>query len=287
MKSFKINLMDLLALILLTFSYFLPFLGQHLGINGNVLLMLINCYLIGYLAYVISFMDTKKVLLMAIPLILYSIFLIFFMRNFKLVFERQRLDDLVYVITNLYDVIFVVFCFFLVEIVLTRIVGARATLGFGIVSFILYLVMQNSNVLPFDFYYKDLLVYFFFYIMASRIKPAFQFNNFLIVLALIFLAGEIYLYMYLDYYPGFYFSIIILTYLILKQSPDVQYVSQERYLFFTYLYPYKVNYVLLKTVINASPLVITLISVLISFIIGEFLYKLRIKFLDHIFVGIH
>lgn len=287
MKSFKINLMDLLALILLLSSYFLPFLGQNLGINREVLLMLINCYLVGYLAYIISFIDTRKVLLMAIPLIIYSGFLIFFMRDFKMVFERQRLEDLIYVITNLYDVIFVVFCFFLIELVLSRIVGAKATLGFGIASLILYLVMQNSAILPFDFYYKDLLVYFFFYIMASRIKPAIQFNNFLLVLAILFLAGEIYLYMYLDYYPGFYFSTIILTYLILKQSPDVQFVNRQRYLFFTYLYPYKVNYVLLKAVVDASPLVVTLMSVLISFIIGEFLYKIRVKFLDYIFVGIH
>lgn len=287
MKSFKINLMDLLALILLLSSYFLPFLGQNLGINREVLLMLINCYLVGYLAYIISFIDTRKVLIMAIPLIIYSGFLIFFMRDFKMVFERQRLEDLIYVITNLYDVIFVVFCFFLIELVLSRIVGAKATLGFGIASLILYLVMQNSAILPFDFYYKDLLVYFFFYIMAIRIKPAIQFNNFLLVLALLLLAGEIYLYMYLDYYPGFYFSTIILTYLILKQSPDVQFVNRQRYLFFTYLYPYKVHYVLLKAVVNASPLVVTLISVLISFIIGEFLYKLRVKFLDYTFVGIH
>lgn len=287
MKSFKINLMDLIALILLVFSFFLPFLGENLAINREVLLMLINCYLVGYLAYIISFIDTKKVLLMAIPLIIYSGFLIFFMRDFKFIFEKQRLEDLVYVLTNLYDIIFVVFCFFIIEIILSRIIGARATLGFGVASLILYLVMQNSTILPFDFYYKDLLVYFFFYIMATRIRPTVSFNNFLLVLALLFLAGEIYLYIYLDYYPGFYFSIIILTYLILKQSPDVQYMGPERYLFFAYLYPYKLIYILLRSVINASPLVITIIAVLVTFILGQLLYKLKVKFLDYTFIGIH
>ena len=287
MKSFRINLMDLLALILLVFSFFLPFLGENFAINREVLLMLINCYLVGYLAYIISFIDTKKVLLMAIPLIIYSGFLIFFMRDFKFIFEKQRLEDLVYVLTNLYDVVFVVFCFFIIEIILSRIVGARATLGFGVASLILYLVMQNSVILPFDFYYKNLLVYFFFYIMATRIRPTVSFNNFLLVLALLFLAGEIYLYIYLDYYPGFYFSTIILTYLILKQSPDVQYVGPERYLFFAYLYPYKLIYILLRSVINASPLVITIITVLVTFILGQLLYKLKVKFLDYTFIGIH
>ncbi|MBS6105263.1 MULTISPECIES: hypothetical protein [Anaerococcus] len=287
MKSFKINLMDLIALILLVFSFFIPFLANSLKVNGEVLLMLINCYLIGYLSYLISFMETKKVLLMAIPLILFSGFLIFFMRDFKFVFEKQRLHDLLYVITNLYDVIFVVICFFVIEIVLSRIVGGKASLGFGVAALILYYVMQNSDIIPFDFYYKDLLVYFFFFVMAARIKPAVKFNNFLLFLGLLFLAGEIYLYIYLNYYPGFYLSTIILTYLILKQSLDVECVNRQRYLFFAYLYPYKVIYVLLKSAINASPFAITIIAVLSTFIIGEFLYKIKVKFLDYLFIGIH
>lgn len=287
MKSFKINLMDLIALILLVFSFFLPFVGENIGVNANVLLLLINAYLIGYLAYLISFMESKKVFLMAIPLILYSGFLIFFMRGFKLTFEKQRINDLIYVITNLYDVIFVVFCFFIVEIILSRIIGANGSLGVGIFALILYYVMQNTNFLPFDFYYNDLLLYFFFYMMGSRLKQAMKFNNFLFVPAILLFAGEIYLYMYLNYYPGFYLSMIILTYLILKQSPDVQGVNKQRYLFFAYLFPYKVVYVLIKSLVDASPLVITIIGVLSVFILAELLYKIRAKFLDYLLIGIH
>lgn len=287
MKSFKINLMDLIALILLVFSFFLPFLGANIGVNANVLLLLINAYLIGYLAYLISFMESKKVFLMAIPLILYSGFLIFFMRGFKLTLEKQRINDLIYVITNLYDVIFVVFCFFIVEIILSRIIGANGSLGVGIFALILYYVMQNTNFLPFDFYYNDLLLYFFFYMMGSRLKQAMKFNNFLFVPAILLFAGEIYLYMYLNYYPGFYLSMIILTYLILKQSPDVQGVNKQRYLFFAYLFPYKVVYVLIKSLVDASPLVITIIGVLSVFILAELLYKIRAKFLDYLLIGIH
>ena len=287
MKSFKINLMDLIALILLVFSFFLPFLGANIGVNANVLLLLINAYLIGYLAYLISFMESKKVFLMAIPLILYSGFLILFMRGFKLTFEKQRINDLVYVITNLYDVIFVVFCFFIIEIILSRIIGANGSLGVGIFALILYYVMQNTNFLPFDFYYNDLLLYFFFYMMGSRLKQAIKFNNFLFVPAILLFAGEIYLYMYLNYYPGFYLSMIILTYLILKQSPDVQGVNKQRYLFFAYLFPYKVVYVLIKSLVDASPLVITIIGVLSVFILAELLYKIRAKFLDYLLIGIH
>ena len=287
MKSFKINLMDLIALILLVFSFYLPFLGANIGVNANVLLLLINAYLIGYLAYLISFMESKKVFLMAIPLILYSGFLIFFMRGFKLTFEKQRINDLIYVITNLYDVIFVVFCFFIVEIILSRIIGANGSLGVGIFALILYYVMQNTNFLPFDFYYNDLLLYFFFYMMGSRLKQTLKFNNFLFVPAILLFAGEIYLYMYLNYYPGFYLSMIILTYLILKQSPDVQGVNKQRYLFFAYLFPYKVVYVLIKSLVDANPLVITIIGVLSVFILAELLYKIRAKFLDYLLIGIH
>lgn len=147
--------------------------------------------------------------------------------------------------------------------------------------------MQNTNFLPFDFYYNDLLLYFFFYMMGSRLKQAMKFNNFLFVPAILLFAGEIYLYMYLNYYPGFYLSMIILTYLILKQSPDVQGVNKQRYLFFAYLFPYKVVYVLIKSLVDASPLVITIIGVLSVFILAELLYKIRAKFLDYLLIGIH
>ena len=154
MKRFEIYFMDLLALILLVGSFFLPYLGNFTGklaISNDSILLLINCYLIAYLAYIISFMDTKKVILMALPLLIYSIFLIFFMRNFNFSLEKEMINDLKYIVTNLFDLVFVVFIFFLIDLILNRLLGNKLAGAIAIIGLILYLVMQNTNYLPLDF----------------------------------------------------------------------------------------------------------------------------------------
>lgn len=290
MKRFEIYFMDLLALILLIGSFFLPYLGNFTGklaISNDSILLLINCYLIAYLAYIISFMDTKKVILMALPLLIYSIFLIFFMRNFNFSLEKEMINDLKYIVTNLFDLVFVVFIFFLIDLILNRLLGNKLAGAIAIIGLILYLVMQNTNYLPLDFYYKDTLAYFAFYVMGARIRPANSMKKGLFILAILLLAGEIYLNYYFKYYPNINFSLFVITYLILKDSANVDIMNRDRYLVFTYIYPYKIIYILLKSLIKASPIVITLLTVLSVFLLGELLYKLRVKFLDYILVGIH
>ena len=290
MKRFEIYFMDLLALILLIGSFFLPYLGDFNGkltISKDSLLMLINCYLIAYLAYIISFMDTRKVILMALPLLIYSLLLILFMRNFNFSLEKEMLSELKYIISNLFDLIFVVFIFFLIDLILNRLLGSQLEEAIAIVGLILYLVMQNTNYLSFDFYYKDTLVYFSFYVMGARIRPANSMKKGLFILAILLLAGELYLNYYFKYYPSLNFSLFVISYLILKDSTDVDIMNRDRYLVFSYIYPYKLIYILFKALIEASPLVITLLSVLSVFLLGEFLYKLRIKILDYILVGVH
>lgn len=224
---------------------------------------------------------------MALPLLIYSVFLIFFMENFNFSFQREYLDDLTYIITNLFDLIFVVFVFFIIELILNRLLGAKLTSGLVIFGLIVYLVMQNTGILPFDFYYKDTLAYFAFFVMGARIRPANSINKGLYILAILLVAGEIYINYYFNYYPGINFSLFIISYLILKGSSSVDTMTRDRYLVFTYIYPYKLIYVILSSIINASSLVVTLVAVLITFIIGELLYKLRIKFLDYLLVGVH
>ena len=290
MKRFEIYFMDLLALILLIGSFFLPFVGDFEGrisLDTDTILMLINCYLISYLSFLISFMETRKVIIMALPLLIYSVFLMFFMENFNFSFQREYLDDLTYIITNLFDLIFVVFVFFIIELILNRLLGTNVTSILVILGIILYLVMQNSGVLPFDFYYKDTLVYFAFFVMGSRVRPANSMNKGLYILAILLVAGEIYINYYFNYYPGINFSLFIISYLILKGNHNVNTMTRDRYLVFAYIYPYKLIYVLLGSIIKASPLVITLIAVLSTFIIGEFLYKIRVKYLDYLLVGVH
>ena len=287
MNTYKIKLADGLALLLLLVSYLAPFFANQIKVNINVLTMLINCYIIAYLAYKISFADSKKVLLMALPLTVYGTFIIFYTKGFKLTVDKYLLTDIQHLIINFFDVIFVVFVFFIIELVLSRIFGTNITSFIAFLGLLLYLAMHNTNYIPFDFYYKDLLVYFAFYVFATRINPAKSINKFLYPLAIILFVGEVYLVYTKNFYLGIYFSLFILTYIILKGDSEVGTRSIGKYLTFAYIYPYKLNYILLASIVDASPLIVTIMAILVTFLLGEILYKLKVKFLDYILIGVH
>ena len=287
MNTYKIKLADGLALLLLIISYLAPFFANQIKVNINVLTMLINCYIIAYLAYNISFADTKKVFMLAIPLLVYGTFIIFYNKGFDVKFSKYLLKDISYLIINFFDVIFVVFIFFIIELVLSRIFGTNITSLIAFLCLLLYLAMHNTNYIPFDFYYKDLLVYFAFYVLATRINPAKSINKFLYPLAIILFVGEVYLVYSKNFYLGIYFSLFILTYIILKGDKEVGTRNFAKYLTFAYIYPYKLNYVLLASIVDASTLIVTVMAILVTFLVGEILYKLKVKFLDYFFVGVH
>lgn len=287
MNTYKIKFADGFALLLLLISYIVPSFANQIKVNTNVMIMLINCYIIAYLAYTISFTDTKKVILMGLPLIIYSIFIIFYKKGLDVKFNKYLLTDIEYIIVNYFDLMFVVLAFFLVEIILSMVFGTNITSIIGFLCLLLYLAIHNTNIISFDFYYKDLLVYFAFYVLATRINPAKSIKGFLYPLAFFIFAFEIYLTYKKNFYLGIYLSMFILTYIILKGDKDVNSPSFGKYLTFIYLYTFKLNYILLADIIDASTLVVSIMAILITFLIAEILYKLRFKFLDYIFVGIH
>lgn len=287
MNKYKIKFADELAVILLLLSYLAPFFANQIKVNTNVLTMLVNCYIIAYLAYNISFTETKKVSLLALPLLIYSVFLIFYTKGFNVEFNKYLLNDINYLIVNFFDVIFVVFAFFIIELILSRIFGTKFTSIIGVLAIILYLVMQNTSLLPFDFYYKDLLIYFAYYVLATRINPAQSISVYLYPLAFILFAGEIYLVYTKHFYLGIYFSMFILTYIVLKGDKTADQTNFGKYLTLAYLYPYKVIYILLENTIKSTPLITTIIAILSTYIISQLVYRLRLKILDYIYVGVH
>ena len=287
MNNYKIKFADGLAVILLLLSYLAPFFANQIKVNTNVLTMLVNCYIIAYLAYNISFTETKKVALLALPLLIYSVFLIFYTNGFNVEVNKYLLNDINYLIVNFFDVIFVVFAFFIIELILSRIFGTRITSFIALLAIVLYFVMQNTSLIPFNFYYKDLLIYFAYYVLATRINPANSINIYLYPLAFILLAGEIYLVYTKNFYLGMYFSMFILTYIVLKGDKTADQTNFGKYLALAYLYPYKVIYILLENTIKSTPLVTTIMAILSTYIISQLIYRLRLKVLDYIYVGVH
>ena len=287
MKTHKINLADGLAVILLLVSYLAIFFAEEIKVNTDVLTMMVNCYIIAYLAYNISFTDTKKVVLLALPLIIYQALLIFIRKGFAINLSPALLEDFNYIIVNFFDVMFVLFVFFIVELILSRLLGTLITSIIAGISILIYLVMQNTTLLPFDLYYKDLLIYFAFYVLASRINPAKSINKALYPLAIILLGGEIYLSYTRGFFLGIYFSMFVLTYIILKGEGIRESVSFAKYLTLAYLYPYKIILYLLLTYIDSSRLLLTVLAILITYIISQLLYRLKLAVIDYIYVGIH
>ena len=69
MKYVKNNFANGLALLALICLIFKAFIGQNLSINENLIERSLTSYLIAYLAFKISYMETKKVGLIFVPLI--------------------------------------------------------------------------------------------------------------------------------------------------------------------------------------------------------------------------
>lgn len=287
MRDIKIHLADGLGLFLILASIFAPFFASSIKLNPNVLIMLANCYIFAYLGYIISFTDTKKVLLMGLPLLIYTIFLALFIRGFAITDPRQTANDVIGILTASFDIMFVTMVFFLLEIVFGKVFGTRFMAILAILGLVLYLVMVNTSIMPFDIYYKDIFVYFAFYTMGSRMRPAVSFNKWLIPLVLVLLFAEIFAVAFYKYYPGIYFSLFLLAYVVMKSMENIETISFKRFLIFAYLYPYHLIQRLLATYIDASPLLITILAVLITYILSQLIYRLRFKFLDYIYVGIH
>lgn len=286
MKNYKFNLADFVAVLLLIVKIFVPFFADSLSINSHTLIMIINSYIIAYIAYLISFMDTNKVLLMALPLAVYSIFLVFFIGDFSISFDKELLSILANIFTGIFDVMAVVFGFFLVEFGLSRLFGSMATNIIAGLGVVLYLIIQNTTILPFTIPYNDVLVYFAFYVMASRITPANKVNVALYPLTILLFVGELIAYSYYKIYPGLYFTPFLLTYLFLKDTTSFDMINIERYLVFSYLYPYHVLAVVFSQYIKANALVIALLASLATFAISEIFYRINLRFLNYIYVGV-
>lgn len=287
MRNFRINLADGLGLVVLLASIFAPFFASSINLNTSVVIMLAYCYIFAYLGYIISFTDTGKVFLMGLPLVLYTVFLTLFLRGFQIPDPGHLVTDIMGLLTNSFDLIFVTLVFFLVELVLSKIFGRKLLGVFAALSLGLYLIMVNTSFLPFDIYYKDILVYFAFYTMGSRISPAATFNKWLIPLALLIFIGEVYVVAYYKYYPGIYFSLFILAYVLLKSMGNIESSSMNRFLIFAYLYPYQVLAIVFGTLIKANPLVITSLAVLATYVLSQLIYRFKVKFLSYIYVGIY
>lgn len=282
----KINLASLLGVILLIISFFTPIVASSIKLNTEIIYRIVNTYLIAYIAYMISFMDTGRVGLLFLPLIFHLLINFFLIKGVNLKLNREVLDDFYQILRRLYDLISLVGIFFLVEFLINRIFGSTFTSIIAIISLALFYYYDYSKILIGFPNFKDLFLYFAVFVMGLRVRRADKINPLLYVTSLGILALEIFLsYRYrLNY--GYFISFVLIIYLILKGFGQASETSFEKFMIFVYIYMYPTIFVGLRIILGENILVTSLLSTLISLFIGQVLFRLNMRPINLLLVGI-
>lgn len=285
MKYFKNNFASTLCILGLLGLIFKAFLAKYLVIDENLIERTLTSLTIAYLAFKISFIDTKKVFIMFVPIIFYSLVMAMVVNGKN--FEKVPYD-LVEIITNIYKLMLMVGGFFILELIINQILGSRIIpilAGLSLLIFFAIIFIGRLRVLdPF----KDYFLYFSFYLMAIKVRSASSIRPVLLVLALGLVAGEVYLkerLVKVDY--GFMLTIFPLTYLALKTISKEEAMGFSDYLIFGLIYIYPALFVIIKARMPIEDIGILMISILATYIITEAIYKLKNKYLSYLLLGIN
>lgn len=284
MKYFKNNFAASLTILALIGLIFKAFLAKALVIDENLIERTLTSLTVAYLAFKISFIDTKKVFIMFVPLIFYSLVMAFVVNGRS--FEKIP-ADLLKIITSIYRLMIMMGGFFILELIINQIFGSRIVpilAGLSLLIFFAIIFIKRLDALsPF----KDYFLYFSFYLMAIKVRSAASIKPILLVLALCLVAGEVYLkerFVKVDY--GFILSIFPLTYLALKTISKEEAMDFSDYLIFGLIYIYPALFVIIKARMPIEDIGILIISILASYIIAEAIYKIKNKYLSYLLLGI-
>ena len=285
MKYFKNNFAASLTILALIGLIFKAFLAKALVIDENLIERTLTSLTVAYLAFKISFIDTKRVFIMFVPLIFYSLVMAFVVngRNFE-----KIPADLLKIITNIYRLMIMMGGFFILELIINQIFGSSIIpflAGLCLLIFFAIIFIKRLDALsPF----KDYFLYFSFYLMAIKVRSAASIKPILLVIALCLVAGEVYLkerFVKVDY--GFILSIFPLTYLALKTISKEEAMDFSDYLIFGLIYIYPALFVIIKTRMPIEDIGILIISILASYIIAEAIYKIKNKYISYLLLGIN
>lgn len=282
----KINLASLLGLILLIISFFTPIAASSIKLNTEIIYRIVNTYLIAYIAYMISFMDTGRVGLLFLPLVFHLLINFFLIKGFKLSLNKSILDDFYQILRRLYDLISLVGIFFLVEFLINRIFGSNFSTILGIISLALFYYYDYSKILIGFPNLKDIFLYFAVFVMGLRIRRADKINPLLYITSLGILILEIFLSNKYKLSYGYFLSFVLIIYLMLKGFGEASEISLEKFMIFVYIYMYPTIFIGLRLVLGENILVTSLLATLISLFIGQVLFKLNIRPINILLVGI-
>lgn len=284
MKYIKNNFADILTILALIGLVFKAYLANKI-LDQNLIERTLTSFAIAYLAFKISYMETKKVGLILVPLIFHSLLMALVVNSG---FSSKIPADMLTIITSLYKIVVITVVFFILEFILNRILGNLATSVIGAISLLVYLAITFTKKMSFLSAYEDFFLYFSFYVMALRVRSAAKINPLLLIFALLLVAGEIYLksaYIKIEY--GFLFTIFPLTYLSLKTISNEAAMGFLDFIAFALIYIYPTIFIILKTNTTLESLAISIIAILTSYILGELIFKIKNKYLSYLLLGIN
>ena len=176
--------------------------------------------------------------------------------------------------------------FFLVEFVINRIFGSTFTSIIAVISLALFYYYDYSKILIGFPNFKDLFLYFAVFVMGLRIRGADKINPLLYIFSLGIFALEIFLSSRYKLNFGYFLSFVIIIYLMLKGFGEASEVSFEKFMIFVYIYMYPTIFIGLRLILGENILVTSLLATLISLFIGQVLFKLNIRPINILLVGI-
>ena len=285
MKYIKNNFAGILTVLALIGLVFKGFLATNNILNENLIERTLTSFVISYLAFKISYMETKKVSLILIPLIFHSLIMALVVNSG---FSSKIPANMLTIIASLYKIVVIIVVFFILEFILNRILGNLATSVIGAISLLVYLAITFTKKMSFLKAYEDFFLYFSFYVMALRVRSATRLNPLLLIFALLLVAGEIYLksaYIKIEY--GFLFTIFPLSYVSLKTISNEDSMVFVDFIAFALIYIYPTVFIILKTITTLESLAISIIAILLSYILGEAIFKIKNKYLSYLLLGIN
>lgn len=285
MKYIKNNFAGILTILALIGLIFKAFFAKYGLFNQNLIERSLTSFVIAYLAFKISYMETKKVGLILVPLVFHSLLMALVVNRG---FSSKTPADLLTIITSLYRIVVILSVFFIIEFILNRLLGNLATSVIGGLSFLLYLAISFTKRFGILNGFEDFFLYFSFYVMALRVRSAARLNPLLLGLSILFVAGEIYLkntYIKIDY--DFLFTIFPLAYVSLKTISNESDMGFVDYIAFALIFIYPTVFILLKTNTNIDSLGVSIIAILSSYILGEAVFKIKNKYLSYLLLGIN
>lgn len=284
MKYIKNNFAGILTILALIGLVFKAYLANKI-LDQNLIERTLTSFAIAYLAFKISYMETKKVGLILVPLIFHSLLMALVVNSG---FSSKIPADMLTIITSLYRIVVITVVFFILEFILNRILGNLATSVIGAISLLVYLAITFTKKMSFLSAYEDFFLYFSFYVMALRVRSAAKINPLLLIFALLLVAGEIYLkstYIKIEY--GFLFTIFPLSYVSIKTISNEDSMGFVDFIAFALIYIYPTIFIILKTNTTLESIAISIIAILTSYILGEAIFKIKNKYLSYLLLGIN